>query len=87
MQAQREGRGFILLIIKLAIRWMLVVKFTFRPLYPRERTLVGPEQEAGWAPGPLWAIWRRQKSVFCQNSNPEFRLTYIIKRMIFVTAV
>jgi hypothetical protein len=43
MKAQRGGRGLAILIIKLGTKWMGVVKFTLRPLYPRERTLVRPE--------------------------------------------
>jgi len=36
-----------------------VVYFTLRPLYPRKRTPVSIEQEAGCATLPVWTIWRR----------------------------
>jgi hypothetical protein len=32
-----------------------VVNATSRPLYPRETNPVAIVQEAGWAPGPVWA--------------------------------
>jgi hypothetical protein len=32
------------------------------PLYPR--TLVATEQEAEWAPQPVWTFWRRGKFIF-----------------------
>ena len=32
-----------------------MVNATPRPPYPRERDLVPFVQEAGWAPGPVWA--------------------------------
>jgi hypothetical protein len=31
-------------------------------LSPRKETLVSIEQEAGWAPEPVWALWWREKS-------------------------
>ena len=31
-----------------------MVNFTPRPLYPRESTTIPIEDEAGWAPDPIW---------------------------------
>jgi hypothetical protein len=30
-------------------------------------------QEAGWAPEPVWTLWRREKSYTCQEWNPAFQ--------------
>ena len=36
-------------------RWRWLLNATPRPLYSREREPVSIVQEAGWAPGPVWA--------------------------------
>jgi hypothetical protein len=43
------------------------------PFTSRERGLVPTGQEAGWAPEPVWTLWRRDKS-----STPENRSMNII---------
>ena len=40
-----------------------MLDITAKPLHPRERTPVPIVQGAGWAPGPVWAIQRREKSL------------------------
>lgn len=41
----RVRRGTARLILNLGNKWRLVVNFTLRPLYPRERTSVLTEEE------------------------------------------
>ena len=41
----RVRRGTATLILNLGNKWRLVVNFTLRPLYPRERTSVLTEEE------------------------------------------
>jgi hypothetical protein len=44
----------------------LDVSFSFKPgqLYPPETSLTVPIwYEAGWAPGPVWTLWRKQTSL------------------------
>ena len=43
-------------ILELGCTRRLVVNFTPRPQYPRERTLVPIEYEAGRAPQPIWTV-------------------------------
>ena len=38
----------------------MVPLITPRPLYLRERTTVALQWEAGWAPEPVWPVWRRE---------------------------
>ena len=42
-----------------------VVNFMFPPLYTRKITPVPTEEEAGWAPEPVWTFWRGEKSLAC----------------------
>jgi hypothetical protein len=37
-----------------------VVSFTPQPLYPREKNDGTHWHQAGWAPGPVWLLWRRE---------------------------
>jgi hypothetical protein len=39
-----------------------MISFTPRPLYPPEEPPVTIEQEAVWAPEPVWKLWNREKS-------------------------
>jgi hypothetical protein len=43
---------------------MRVVYFTSRPLYLRKRTTVPIEQEAEWAPQPVWKFAEKEKKLF-----------------------
>ena len=54
--------------LNLQTRCSRVVNFTSRPLYPRERTTVTNEWEAGCAPEPVWKVWRRQPFIY--SSTP-----------------
>ena len=51
-------------------RWRWMVKFTPRPLYPRERTKIPIELVAGWAPEPIWSFSTEKNLSPCRNSNP-----------------
>ena len=57
----REGTELYPTILKLDGRWKSVVNPKQR-LYPRERTLLPTEQQAGWAPQPVWTYCRKEKS-------------------------
>jgi hypothetical protein len=43
---------------------------------PRERTPVPIEQLAGWAPEPVWTIWRREKCIASAEIRTPDRLGY-----------
>jgi hypothetical protein len=50
-----------------------VVSFMPRPLYPRGKNSRYPlDKEVGWAPEPVWMLWRREKSFPCRESNPGY---------------
>lgn len=40
-----------------------VVNYAPWPLYPRERTAVSIGEKSGWAPKPVWTVWRGEKCV------------------------
>jgi len=50
-----------LLIPSLDTKWRWVVKFTSRPLYPRQSTPISTEREAGWDTKTVCTFWRRYK--------------------------
>jgi hypothetical protein len=56
------------LILKIGIRWRLVVSITLQPIYSREGTPVPIEQEAVWATQPVWTFWPRGK-VLARNGT------------------
>jgi hypothetical protein len=66
MKAYQRSRGIAALILNLSTRWKIVVDFTLWQLYPRERTLVPIEWEAGWGP-------ERDLDGFCpcEDLNPR----------------
>jgi hypothetical protein len=50
-------------LLYIGISWKQVVSFTLLPFYPREKELQVPTgYETGWAPEPVWTIWRLQNS-------------------------
>lgn len=49
------------LIHNRGIRWRCVVNFRTQPLYPRRRTAVSIQPEAGLAPEPVWTFRRGKK--------------------------
>jgi len=59
MKTYRGSRGITPLILNLGCGWRRVVKFT-----PRARTPVHTEQEAGWAPEPVWAFHINERHWF-----------------------
>jgi hypothetical protein len=60
------------IILKLGTRWRWVVSFTHRPLYPSGKySPVTVVKRAGWAPDPVWTLWRRAKFLsFVRNETP-----------------
>ena len=55
------SRGTALLVANFHSRWGWVVKAAPRLLYSGETALVSIVQEAGWAPGLVGQMWRREK--------------------------
>jgi hypothetical protein len=58
----KEYRGIAAFIRNLSGRWMWVVIFMPRPLYPQGRSLVPIQYKAGLAEEPAWMFWIREKS-------------------------
>jgi hypothetical protein len=56
--------------------WPTSLSGQFTAHKPLEETSVPIEQEAGWAPGSFWTIWRRERSLYL----PEFEthLTHLV---------
>lgn len=49
-----------------------------RPLYPRERTPVPLQYEAGWDPAPVWTIPEKIKYIASYgDSNPGLKPTFV----------
>jgi hypothetical protein len=72
--------GITPLILNLGARWRRVVNLTPWPFYPRVRTPVPIELEAGWAPENFWTVLeKRQISCSYRDSNPgpSYRLICI----------
>jgi hypothetical protein len=48
-----------------------VVNFTPQPHHPQGRALVPFEQETGWAPEPIWTLWKRDTPLtLAKNRTP-----------------
>jgi hypothetical protein len=63
MQAPRKKGRKLVLILDLGTRWGSVVSVTSRPRFtPGDGPPVPIEQEAGWAPEPVWTQRLEQKS-------------------------
>jgi hypothetical protein len=60
MKAYRESGSIAVLILDLDARWRFMGNLTTRPFYPQGNCPQPIEYEAGWAPQPVWAFWRRQ---------------------------
>jgi len=58
MKGQRESRNMLYAFFNLGTRWGWVVNTMPRPLYHWERGMVPIVQEAGWAMGPFWVVWK-----------------------------
>jgi hypothetical protein len=58
------SRGTGPLIPNSGARSSWVINSTARPLFPRERTPVSNDQEAGWAPEPAWKFRRDKLLLF-----------------------
>jgi hypothetical protein len=59
-----------------------VVNIKLRPLYPWKRTPVLTELEAGWAPEPFWAFYRREISTVLpgiRTLNPKILITDVLR--------
>jgi hypothetical protein len=65
------GNPLGLRILNHCSRWTSVLSFTLRPLYPREEVIDVHWVGAGWAPEPVWTLWRKEKFPFSAgNRNP-----------------
>ena len=58
------------LCLKLGASWKRVVNIKLRPFYPRVRTSIPIEVEAGWAPGPFWE-WLVMRCATTSIRNPD----------------
>jgi hypothetical protein len=57
--------------LDLGTSWRWVVSFKPLPLYTRGNSPSVPiGQEAGWAPEPVWTMWRREN--FCPHRDSNF---------------
>ena len=56
MKAYGGSSGTVPVILNLGTTWKRVVNFISRPLYLRDTSRVHIEQEAGWAPEPVWTL-------------------------------
>ena len=76
------------LILKLGARWRSVVSLPPGPLYSRRKSPpVHTEQEADWAPEPVWTIGRSDKSLASAGNRTairRFQLTELIEAFIEV---
>jgi len=54
-------RGIAPFVLNFDPRWRWVGNATPPTLRQQKITPVPTEQEAGWAPGPAWVLWRKEK--------------------------
>jgi hypothetical protein len=67
----RGERGIAPLIHNLGTRRGSVVYFTPRPLFSWERTPIPTEQDAGWAPEPVWSFGRTENLLPLPGFRPR----------------
>jgi hypothetical protein len=63
VKAYRGSGGAAPFILNLRTRLRLVVYFTPLPFKTREGPPLPVEEQAGWAPEPVWTIWKREQSL------------------------
>jgi hypothetical protein len=69
MKAYRRSVGTKPRILNLGISCEWVVKFTPRPLYPRERNPEPTEQKAGWVPESVWSDVEKMNILHCPHGE------------------
>jgi hypothetical protein len=81
MKAHKGNRSIAPTIFNLGTRSRSVVKFTHRPIYPRERDPARIGQGAEWAPEAVWRFLRRknQLSKILDYGSKKRRSVSIIK--------
>jgi hypothetical protein len=63
-----------------------VVSFTLRPLYSRGKSPVPIGEETGWAPEPVWKMWRREKPLaLVWNQTPAVQPVTIPTELSWLT--
>ena len=65
-----EGSEGVAPIINLGSRWRYVNNLTLWPFYRPERVPVFVEEEAGWAPEPVWTVLENRKSLASAEIRP-----------------
>jgi hypothetical protein len=71
-----RGWRYYSTIIEFDSRWTSVVSFTPRPLLPWENLPIHIGKKAGWVPGPVWTLWRRDKSCPLGKRTPAVTHRY-----------
>jgi len=61
--AQTAPRGIALLTHHHGARWGTVISTTLQPPYPWERALAPTVHEGVWAPGQVWTVTEKTKSL------------------------
>jgi hypothetical protein len=69
-KAYKGNRVILPCLHNLSNRWESVVNFIPWPVTPGKTTLLPTDQDAAWAPEPVWIFWTREKSSPYTGSNP-----------------
>ena len=83
MMARRESGDMAPLSLNLCCSWRLVVNIKLRSFYPRGRTSIPIEVEAGWAPGPFWE-WlemRYSPTGICNPDRPARSVVTVVTEL------
>jgi hypothetical protein len=78
MKAYKGRRSIMPFILNLSTRWMWVVKFTQRPVYHGERTLISIDYEVWWTSETVWMIWRREQLLLLPEVETRIVQTIVV---------